>query len=231
MIGIYKITNPKGKIYIGQSWNLKKRENEYKSLRCKAQVKLYNSLLKYGWDSHKFEIIHSLSKESNQSELDYWEIFYWKECKESKIEVLNIKEPGSKGRHSEETKDKIRKFNLGKTQSLETINKRSLSNKGKDGPNKGRKWTEEYKNNMSKTLQGRKLSEDHKNKIGKSHKGKCVSQETRDKIKESKKEISEETKQKMRNAKLGNKNRVGKIHSEETKQKIKESLKKEKNYD
>jgi len=61
MIGIYKITNPKGKIYIGQSINIKRRFNEYKRLNCSQQPKIYNSLLKYGSDNHKFEIIEEFS--------------------------------------------------------------------------------------------------------------------------------------------------------------------------
>ena len=46
MIGIYKITNPTNKIYIGQSIDIKKRFNQYKNLQCKGQKALYSSLLK-----------------------------------------------------------------------------------------------------------------------------------------------------------------------------------------
>ena len=48
MIGIYKITSPTKKIYIGQSINIEYRIESYKKLiRCKKQIKLYNSLKKY----------------------------------------------------------------------------------------------------------------------------------------------------------------------------------------
>ena len=48
MIGIYKITSPSNKIYIGQSINIERRFNSYKNLsHCKQQIKLYNSLQKY----------------------------------------------------------------------------------------------------------------------------------------------------------------------------------------
>lgn len=57
VIGIYKITNPKGKIYIGQSVNINKRFLYYKGLQCKGQKKVYSSLFKYGFENHKFEII------------------------------------------------------------------------------------------------------------------------------------------------------------------------------
>lgn len=54
---IYKITNPKGNIYIGKTINISNRIKDYKYLKCKAQPKIYNSIRKYGWENHKFEII------------------------------------------------------------------------------------------------------------------------------------------------------------------------------
>lgn len=48
MIGIYKITSPKQRIYIGQSTNIKKRFNHYNRLLCEKQRILYRSFLKYG---------------------------------------------------------------------------------------------------------------------------------------------------------------------------------------
>lgn len=56
--GIYKITNPKGRVYIGQSKNLDERLIRYKKLQCcKNQLFLYRSFLKYGIENHIFEII------------------------------------------------------------------------------------------------------------------------------------------------------------------------------
>lgn len=53
---VYMITNPKGKIYIGStSLSLEKRWKRYKTLDCKSQTKLYNSLKKYGVENHVFE--------------------------------------------------------------------------------------------------------------------------------------------------------------------------------
>ena len=48
MIGIYKITSPNNKVYIGQSVDIEKRLKRYKNLNCKKQSKIYNSLNKYG---------------------------------------------------------------------------------------------------------------------------------------------------------------------------------------
>jgi predicted GIY-YIG superfamily endonuclease len=44
MIGIYKITSPTNKVYIGQSLDIEKRFVNYKGLFCKQQTKLYNCL-------------------------------------------------------------------------------------------------------------------------------------------------------------------------------------------
>ena len=55
--GIYKITNPEGKIYIGKSKNCHKRFSDYRALDCKNQPEIYYSLKKYGWFHHTFEVI------------------------------------------------------------------------------------------------------------------------------------------------------------------------------
>lgn len=75
--GIYKITSPKKKIYIGQSVNIKKRFNSYTRLyESEKQKKLYNSLRKYGPDKHKFEVIHRcLPEELNSLESYYIDLF------------------------------------------------------------------------------------------------------------------------------------------------------------
>lgn len=57
MYYLYKITNPKGKIYIGCTKNIIKRFSDYRRYNCKKQKLLYNSLIKYKHETHKFEII------------------------------------------------------------------------------------------------------------------------------------------------------------------------------
>jgi group I intron endonuclease len=63
MIGIYKITSPSGRIYIGQSINIKRRFKEYNSRLGKGQLLLNRSFLKYGVENHIFEIICFCEKE------------------------------------------------------------------------------------------------------------------------------------------------------------------------
>lgn len=57
--GIYKITNPNGRIYIGQSVDIKRRFKTYSGNlnTVKTSVKLYRSLMKHGSEKHIFEII------------------------------------------------------------------------------------------------------------------------------------------------------------------------------
>lgn len=77
MIGIYKITNPKNRIYIGQSVDLIRRENSYRRLQdCKNQIKLYRSLEKYGWSSHIFEIVEYCEESQLNEKERYWQDYY-----------------------------------------------------------------------------------------------------------------------------------------------------------
>tara|TARA_R110000782_G_scaffold228007_1_gene314677 strand:- start:58 stop:678 length:621 start_codon:yes stop_codon:yes gene_type:complete len=67
MVGIYKITNTEGQVYIGLSKNIEKRFNSHKKLQFQGNNKLRESLIKYGGDSHLFEVL----EEIDISKLDY----------------------------------------------------------------------------------------------------------------------------------------------------------------
>lgn len=74
---IYKITSPSGKVYIGQTiQTLASRTGAYRRLECKKQVKIYQAILKYGWDNMVCEWLESCS---SKDELDRREIFFIKE--------------------------------------------------------------------------------------------------------------------------------------------------------
>lgn len=80
MIGIYKITSPSNKIYIGQSINIEKRFKQYITFKSNSiGPKLFNSLNKYKPENHVFEIIEECSLEQlNEREI------YWKQ------EIINM---------------------------------------------------------------------------------------------------------------------------------------------
>jgi hypothetical protein len=94
--------------------------------------------------------------------------------------------------------------------------------------------TEETKLKRSNAMKGRPRPEEVKNKIGEKNKGRIQSQEARDKIGNTHKgntywvgrKHTEDSKQKMRDAKLGKSSHMkGKSHTEDTKDKISTSKK------
>jgi len=136
MIGIYKITNPKGRIYVGQSINIEKRFNTYRLEFGKGQSKLYNSFLKYGFQSHKLEVIaECLISELNDLERYYQELF---NCLEHGLNCVYVKSNNRSGKVSEETRVKMVNAQIG--------NKKWL----------GKKHKEETKIKMSELMNGRK---------------------------------------------------------------------------
>lgn len=141
MIGIYKITNPKNKIYIGQSINIEKRFGNYKNLRCEKQRKLHSSLKKYGVENHKFEVIHECSEnELNDIERYYQELY---NVIVNGLNIQLVKSSDNNGLASNETKEILRKINLGKKHSDETKKKMSESQSGIKHPNYGKKLSAE----------------------------------------------------------------------------------------
>lgn len=156
-IGIYKITSPKNKIYIGQSIELDKREYVYSLLHCKSQHKLYNSLKKYGWNNHTFEVIYELPIDINIQILNDYEKLYWEQYKDVGFEMLNIAIPGNNKKHSEETKKKI-----------------GITNKGKPSWVKGKKQSKESNFKRSIAHKGKKLSLHHRKKLSISHNKKVI---------------------------------------------------------
>jgi group I intron endonuclease len=167
--GIYKITNPKGKIYIGQTINLENRKHTYisKPNAYKGQTKLYNSIQYYGWDKHIWEIIEYCEI----SQLLEREYYYKHQYKVLEYPSLCCKIEGSFGRVgqlSDETRNKISVSNLGKKRSIECKEKMSKH------PTKGK--------NISKSLTGYKQTEQHKinrknsglGKVGRKHKNKVI---------------------------------------------------------
>jgi group I intron endonuclease len=171
MIGIYKITNPNGRVYVGASKDIDKRWSvDYKyACNVKSQKKLYRSFNKYGIDAHVFEVV----EECDVDILFEREIF-WIEYYNSFEKGLNLTKGGENPpiqnkpksaehiqkirksrlergyKHSEETIENIRKAIIGIKQSDETIEKRVSQFRGKESKMKGRK-----RPNISEKLKGK----------------------------------------------------------------------------
>lgn len=140
LIGIYKITNPKGKIYIGRSINIKKRWDEH---RYYTKSLIYRSIQKYGYSSHKFEVIHTIEK-IDHDELNNLEIYYIELFNSCNLKIgLNLSHGGGRlgFKHSNETIEKMKKNRIGWQNSL------------------GRVLSEETKAKISNSLKGNIISE------------------------------------------------------------------------
>ena len=112
--GIYKIVSPSGKVYIGQSRVIQNRWRRHKEAN-RMYSKLHSSLKKHGWRNHIFKIIHELPEDVDQEDLNRYEALYMDLYKSVFIELLNIKEAGSLGRFSEESKKRMSKAHIGQT--------------------------------------------------------------------------------------------------------------------
>jgi hypothetical protein len=76
MIGIYKITSPSSRVYIGQSVNIERRRKSYQKSIGSKQAKLYASIVKYGFSEHIFEVIEECSIEELNTRERHWQDFY-----------------------------------------------------------------------------------------------------------------------------------------------------------
>lgn len=155
MIGIYKITNPEGKIYIGQSIDIDRRFKEYKRIQKRsAGRKIISSLKKYSPDKHVFEVLEECLIHQLHEREYYWKMYY-----KSVENGLNCDYfDNSGGPRSEETKRRISEGAKGK--------KRSEATKQKLRKPK----TEEHKQNISKAKQN--ISQETKQRISEGKKGK-----------------------------------------------------------
>ena len=72
--GIYKVTSPTGKVYIGQSVDIEKRFADYRHYSsCHKQKRLYNSLKAHGATSHCFEVLESCAVEALLERERHWQ--------------------------------------------------------------------------------------------------------------------------------------------------------------
>lgn len=180
MVGIYKITNPKGESYIGYSKNIENRWVSHKNNQYRANYKLKESLTKYGGGSHQFEVIEEidfsfLNRGQGDALLRKRER-YWIKKLGTFYNGLNSNGGGSGcNAHTKESKRKISEGLKGKP-------------KPKDFGKNRKKWqhTPEFREKISKANKGKTsywkgkegpnkdkiMSQEQKDKIGKANKNK-----------------------------------------------------------
>lgn len=146
------------KIYVGSTDDIEERWRYYYQLNCKSQIKIYNSLLKYGVDNHVFEIVWAgeLSEMLKYETLIGWGFDVLE--REAGLTLRLPKLGDVWNSTSDETRLKIGISSTGRVKSELTRAKLSKSNKGK-------KRTQITKNKLSASLVGRDFSEKHKNNI------------------------------------------------------------------
>jgi len=111
--GIYKITNPENKAYIGLSKDIEKRWKQYKNKVGDSNKKLQESLKHLEYNNHIFEIIelvdyNNLLTEKQNSKILRERERYWIKYYDSDNSGLNENGGGSGcGSHTPESKQKI----------------------------------------------------------------------------------------------------------------------------
>lgn len=142
-----------GKVYVGQTIN---QNPYYKGSGCA----LSKAIKKYGKEN--FLRTNLKTNINSQKLLDFWESFYIKLFNARDREIgYNIKEGGSRGGHSEETKKVIREKRSKQIITEEHKYKVSLSLRGRKSPTTGRKATDK-----EKLLHSLHLINNYKNKTG-----------------------------------------------------------------
>lgn len=237
-LGIYQIYNKaNGKQYIGSSVNIENRWRQHRSSLKKQKHRnshLQNAWNMYGENTFAFEIIEECSKE----ELKNKESWYLENTHNIYNLTTNVEKPFLGRKHTEETnrinseyhkgraprkgailteetKEKIRKANIGKKQSKETIDKRRKHLIG-------RPVSEETRRKISESNKGKPVSYETRLKMSESQRGKPCSEKTRELLYSYSKGrvVSDETRKKMSIALKGHKGRIGVHQTKETKLKI-----------
>ena len=232
---VYKTTNLiNGKIYVGQH-----KSQVFDEKYFGSGFILKRAISKYGIDNFRCEILQIYeTKEDLESGEIYWI---------SKLDSCNSKigynrsyggytpryhgenHPMYGRHHTAESKEKNRISHTGKKQSVETIEKRISTLRGKP-------LSEEHKAKISEANKGKPycgLTEDGRRRISEASKSRVVTEETRKKLSVSNtgKKRTAEQKKKLSESHLGQIGYwTGKNRDDATKQKISNSLKGKPNY-
>ena len=161
---IYKIETPTKKIYIGKTVCLSSRLSAYRNYKCTDQPALFNSLKKYGFEAHKFDVIYEGSIEDlNQKEIEYIKLYNsFKPHNPNYGLNLTKGGEGTLGRKTTpEQKNILRKKLTGGKRSDKTKKLMSESAK-KRSPNRTGPLSLQHKNNIKKACKNRNIHQNWK---------------------------------------------------------------------
>lgn len=109
--GVYKVTNlVTGKIYIGVSFNLKRRFLEHKNRSSNKELR--NDIETIGTEGFSFDVLVSFEN-PNETKLAAAEKYYINLAKETKESIYNVKSGGKVDRLTQEQKNKIAASHIG----------------------------------------------------------------------------------------------------------------------
>jgi group I intron endonuclease len=182
MIGIYKITSPSNRVYVGQSRNIEKRFREYKYYNGNGQNRLFCSFVKYGINAHTFEIIEECLLHDLNIRERYWQEHY-NVLSEDGLNCMYVNTDLIPAVVSQETLNNMKKAQQNKG-PLSESHRKKISESWKT-----RLVTEETKLKISMSHKGKKKSADHALNIGKAKKGFKHSEESKLKMRKPKTHI------------------------------------------
>ena len=192
---IYKITNPNGKVYIGKTCDIKSRKRHYRSLsNTKQQHLIHNSIIKHGFDNHKFEIIEEF--DGTASDVASKEMFWirshmsnhrkwpniglnltnggdgdigriWTEDERRKMSEIK---KGNPYKHTDEAKKRIgeaakgNKYCAGRKHTEEWKKASSERHKGRPAGNHFKNPSREMIEKRRASMTGRKITQEHAQK-------------------------------------------------------------------
>lgn len=127
--GVYKIVNPKGKVYVGSSFYVEDRIANYKKgWAGRRQPKLFNSFLKYGIDNHNFIILEICEKHKTKDRERYWQEVY-NVIGDMGLNCVLVESEGAPKMHTQATKKKISETLTGRVAGPPSDDKRNKISK------------------------------------------------------------------------------------------------------
>jgi group I intron endonuclease len=196
---IYKATSPSGKCYIGQTMNLKERQDKHRSSSLNDSDKnreydlaFHSTIRKYGFENIKWEIIQDNIPEDLLDIVEIYQIIVHDSYENGLNETMGGKAVGRGEQHPMFGREPWNKGKKG-VYTQEQLKRMSSGMKGRIANNKGKPMSEEQKIKLSLAHKNKKLTDEHKNNISKSITGKNNhwfgkhhSEESKEKIRQTK---------------------------------------------
>lgn len=177
MMGIYSLTSPSGKSYIGSTLNCKRRQNQH--FRDLKKGTHHNQKLQAAWEKYRkldFRVIIVCRKE---------DLFFYEQLCLDKLKPaynINPSAVGARGlKWSEESKAKLKgRQTYPELISAGMLNFTTPEQRSEQARLARAGWTDKSQTSQIIKLTGRKLSEEHRSNIGAAHLGQKRSSEAKE---------------------------------------------------